>query len=187
MALLQAQLGQYEAAVDQLVAMLDLTADLRALPPHGMAVPTLVLIAEAIDSLHGYRDDRLDVDELARRVDALLEPHTEDTALAGWPSVLIAPVLRARGQLALATGDPATALERFDRAVHKVGGAPAQLAWLRLHRARGLLALRSGGWTRQVAELLDSAMDTATELGIGALADAVDRERGLLGAPAAVR
>jgi hypothetical protein len=187
MALLLAQLGQPDAAVDQLVAMLDLTADLRALPPHGMAVPTLAVAAEAIDGLRGYRTERLDIPDLARRIDELIEPHTGEMALAGWPSVLIGPVRRARGQLALAAGDPAAALEHFDRAVHEVGAAPAQLAWLRLHRARAMLALPSGGRDEQARELLESALETATSRGMGALVNAINREMPVLGASASAR
>lgn len=174
MALLRAEVGQPEAAVDKLVALLDQTSDLRAFPPHGWAVPTLAVMAEAIDGLRGYRGGRLDVDDLAHRVDALLEPHTDEMVLAGWPTVLFGPAHRARGLLALATGRPEAAAEHFDQGMRMVGGCSAQLGWLRLHRARALLACPSHGG--EARELLASALETARERGLGALAVSCERE-----------
>ncbi|MCO1661163.1 AfsR/SARP family transcriptional regulator [Pseudonocardia humida] len=169
-ALMWGEVEQPAAAVDQLAATLDLTADLRALPPHGLAVPTLAVAAEAINSLDGFRNDRLDVDGLARRVDALLEPHTEEIALGGWPTLLVGPVHRARGLLALALGEPDRALEHFDLGIRKVGASAGQLAWLRLHQGRALIARGGPGDARRAREVLEAALDTATAKGLGALA-----------------
>jgi hypothetical protein len=169
-ALLWGETEQPAAAVDQLAATLDLTDDLRSLPPHGLAVPTLAVAAEAINSLGGFRNDRLDVDDLARRIDALLEPHTDEIALGGWPTLLVGPVHRARGLLALAVGEPDRALEHFELGIGQVGGSAGQLAWLRLHQGRALLARGGPGDARRGREVLEAALDTATAKGIGALA-----------------
>jgi hypothetical protein len=174
-ALMWGELGQHAAAVDQLAATLDLTSDLHALPPHGLAVPTLAVTAEAINSLDGFRNDRLDIDGLARRVDALLEPHTEEIALGGWPTLLVGPVHRARGLLALAVGEPERALAHFEAGIRKVGASAGQLAWLRLHRGRALLARGRPGDPQRARDALEGALDTATAKGIGALAAAARR------------
>jgi AAA ATPase-like protein len=177
-ALMWAEVGQPAAAVDQLAATLDLTDDLTALPPHGLGVPTLAVAAEAIDSLDGFRADRLDVDGLARRVDALLEPHTDEIALGGWPTMLFGPVHRARGLMALATGEPDRALEHFELGIRRVGGSAGQLAWLRLHQGRALLARDAPGDARRARKALGAALDTATAKGIGALAGKARRHLG---------
>jgi hypothetical protein len=174
-ALLWGETEQPAAAVDQLAATLDLTDDLANLPPHGLAVPTLAVAAEAINSLHGFRNDRLDVDDLARRIDALLEPHTDEIALGGWPTLLVGPVRRARGLLALAVGEPDRALEHFERGIRQVRASTGQLAWLRLHQGRALLARGDLGRGREVLEV---ALDTATARGIGALVAAAHRALG---------
>jgi tetratricopeptide (TPR) repeat protein len=171
-ALLWGETEQPAAAVDQLAATLDLTDDLANLPPHGLAVPTLAVAAEAINSLDGYRNDRLDVDDLARRIDALLEPHTDEIALGGWPTLLVGPVHRSRGLLALSVGEPDRALEHFEQGIRQVRASTGQLAWLRLHQGRALLAL---GDVRRGREVLEAALDTATAKGIGALAAAARR------------
>ena len=128
-ALLRSEVGQRTAAVDQLVAFLDQTSDLQTLPPHGWAVPTLALLAETIGSFgdpdgEHPRADRLDLAALARRVDELLVPHTDEVVLAGWPTVLLGPVRRARGLLALATGDLDAAHEHFEDAIASVRAHP---------------------------------------------------------------
>jgi hypothetical protein len=175
-ALLWGETEQPAAAVDQLAATLDLTHDLRSLPPHGLAVPTLAVAAEAINSLHGFRNDRLDVDDLARRIDTELEPHTDEIALGGWPTLLVGPVHRARGLLALAVGEIDRALEHFEQGIRQVGGSAGQLAWLRLHQGRALLARDRPGDVLRAREALEAALDTANGKEIGALAAACRRE-----------
>jgi hypothetical protein len=88
MVLLCSEIGQPAAAADQLAAVLAQTDGLRALPPHGWSVAMLALLAEAIDSLLRTGGSPAEHADLARQVDALLEPHTDELALAGWPTVL---------------------------------------------------------------------------------------------------
>jgi hypothetical protein len=177
-ALMWGEIEQPAAGVDQLAATLDLTSDLRALPPHGLAVPTLAVAAEAINSLDGFRNDRLDVDDLAGRIDSLLEPHTEEIALGGWPTLLVGPVHRARGLLALVLGEPGRALEHFELGIRRVGASAGQLAWLRLHQGRALLARGAPGDARRARDVLEAALETATAKGIGALAARARRHLG---------
>jgi hypothetical protein len=176
LALLNAEVGQHGAAADQLVALLEQTDDLRALPPHGWSVPTLALLAEIIDSLGGYRTARLDLTGLARRVDALLVPHAAETVLAGWPTVLIGPVRQVRAQLALVLGDLDCALEHVDAAIGMLGAAPAQLARLRRLKARVLIAHPSPDRTAQARGLLAEVLQTATARDMGALVAAARRD-----------
>jgi hypothetical protein len=176
MAWLHGVVGQRTAAVDQLLALLAQTSDLERLPPHGWSVATLALIAETIDSLGPPRStDRLGLPALARRVDELLEPHTDELVLAGWPTVLLGPVRRARGLLALAAGDVDAAVQHFEDGIRTVG-APAQIAWLRHHQARALLARPSARRTARATELLAAALEVAEQKGMVALADATRRE-----------
>jgi hypothetical protein len=174
-ALLWGETDQPAAGVDQLAATLEMTDDLRGLPPHGIAVPVLAVAAEAINSLRGFPSDRLDVHDLARRVDQLLEPHTDEIALAGWPSILIGPVHRARGLMALTLGEPDRALEHFEAGIRQVGPSAGQLAWLGLHRGRALLARDRPGDARRARSAFDAALETAKARGIGAVADWVER------------
>ncbi len=144
-------------------------------------MPTLALLAETIDSLGGPADDhpradRLDLAALAQRVDELLVPHTDELVLAGWPTVLLGPARRARGLLALATGDLDAARQHFEAAIASVPGAPAQIAWLRHHQARALLARRSSRRIATARELLQDALETAQQRGMAALAGAARQE-----------
>jgi hypothetical protein len=79
-------------------------------------------------------------------------------------------VHRARGLLALALGEPDRALEHFDAGIRRVGASAGQLAWLRLHQGRALMARGRSGDARRAREVLEAALETATAKGIGALA-----------------
>src|SRR5262249_16814171 len=158
--------GRPEGAADHVAALLVETCDLAAFPPHGWAVPTLALLAEACAGIACSGTDvssRLDIDAVLTRLHQLLLPHHDDVALAGRPTVLLPPVARSRGLLQLAAGDPVGALDRFDRAERSVGVARPQLARLRYDRARALIL--TGGAADKATGLLRSAQSTATDLG----------------------
>lgn len=171
LALLHCEIGRPEDAADHVAALLVETGDLAAFPPHGWAVPTLALLAEACAGIVRSGADvsgRLDINALLARLHKLLLPHLDEVALAGWPTVLLTPVARELGLLQLAAGDPVGALDRFDRAERLVGAARPQLARLRYDRARALIL--AGGAAGEAVGLLRSARSTATDLGMSLLA-----------------
>lgn len=171
LALLHCEIGRPEDAADHVTALLVETGDLAAFPPHGWAVPTLVLLAEACAGIvrsGADVSDRLDINALLARLHGLLLPHLDEVALAGWPTVLLTPVARSLGLLQLAVGDPLGALDRFGQAERLVGSARPQLARLRFDRARALIL--AGGAGDEVARLLRSTRSTAAELGMSLLA-----------------
>ncbi len=165
--------GLVEPAVDGLAAMLAETHELRTLPPHGWAVPTLALLAEACGALHASDADRGVVAPAVVRVRELLGPHAGELALAGWPTVLVGPVERALGVLAIAAGAPDAALNHFARAWPLVKDAPPQLARLRYDEARAVLAVGGPAAGANARDLLRKAGSTAEGLGMARLAQQV--------------
>ena len=134
---------------------------------------TLALIAETLDHLCQHRPGpQLDLPDLARRVDDLLAPHTDELALAGWPSVLLGPVRRAAG---CSRSPSATSRPRSTGSPTPCGRSARprpRSGWLRLYQARALLAGPSTGAAEQPRELLQAALAAAEPRGMGALAAA---------------
>jgi len=163
-------------AADQLAAFAEETDRFRALPGHGWAVPTLALFAEACSLLHAQPDYRALAADLAPAIDARLHGHDGEIALAGWPTVLIGAVARARGLLAYTAGDVGTALDRLAASERLVRTSPPQMARLRADRARVLLtqaARRDGPVPPEASRLLTESLTAADRLGMARLADDV--------------
>ncbi|MEU4096106.1 helix-turn-helix transcriptional regulator [Streptomyces sp. NPDC026673] len=159
--------GARDQAADQLQAFADDTDGFRALPPHGWAVPTLALLAEACAALAGHAELR----PLVARLRERLAPHNgTGIALAGWPTVLVAPTAQACGALALAAGETDAALAHFRQAAVPARTSAPQLARLRLWQARALLASGHPGAAAQAARLLRPAGAVAEEYGMARLA-----------------
>jgi hypothetical protein len=160
---------------------------LAAFPPHGWTVPVAALLAEVVLAMSpagraGVRDDPLGglLPDIARRLRALLDQHAGEFVLAGWPSVLLGPVERFTGLLAMATGDFEEALSLFDAVAFPLASAPPQAARLAVSKARALVRLsarpggRAGsaaGLRREAARLLTEAGGAADRLGLRALAE----------------
>jgi hypothetical protein len=158
-----------------------------AFPPHGWTVPVAALLAETVLAMSpagrgGVRDDPLGglLPDIARRLRAILDEHAGEFVLGGWPSVLIGPVERFTGLLAVATGDFEEALSLFDAVATPLASAPPQAARLAVSKARALirLSVRPGGRAgsaagprREAARLLTEAGGTADRLGMRALAE----------------
>lgn len=108
---------------------------------------------------------------LIARLRELLAGHSAEIVLAGWPTVLIGPVSRFTGLLALAAGDYAAAIADFDRALPVVGDARPQVTRLKLDKARALLA--EGGNPARVscAGLASQVRAEAQHLGMAQLAE----------------
>jgi hypothetical protein len=173
--------GNWITAADGLAAFAEETGRFRELPPSGWAVPTLVLFAEACSLLHAHPDYRAMAADLAPAIDARLSGHDGEIALGGWPTVLIGPVARARGLLAFAAGDAATALELLALSERLVRTSPPQMARLRADRARILLtgAGRPDGTVpAEAARLLADSLAAAERLGMARLASDVRALRG---------
>ncbi|MEU2743491.1 helix-turn-helix transcriptional regulator [Streptomyces sp. NPDC007095] len=121
LALALCETGQYAEGADRLVGFAHDTEDFSRFPPSGWAVPTLVLLAEvcaALDARGGFEAELRQVLPVLR--ERLAAHDGEQIALAGWPTVLIGPTARARGLLALAAGEPDTALAHFRTATEPV-------------------------------------------------------------------
>ncbi|MFB7288393.1 helix-turn-helix domain-containing protein [Actinacidiphila glaucinigra] len=159
--------GAREQAADLLQAFADDTDGFRALPPHGWAVPTLALLAEACAAI----GDRPELRPLVARLRERLAPHNgTGIALAGWPTVLVAPTAQACGVLALAAGEPDTALAHFRQAATPARTSAPQLARLRLWQARALRASGRPGAAAEAPRLLRPAHAVAQEYGMARLA-----------------
>jgi len=151
-----------------------------AFPPHGWTVSVAAMLAETCLALspagrHGARDDPLGglLPGMAGRLRAILDSHAGEFVLAGWPSVLLGPVERYTGLLAMATGDFEEALQRFDSISDAVAAVPPQAARVQVDKARALirLAQASGGRAGPAtAALLTRAGTTAQRLGMRGLA-----------------
>ncbi|MGW3242718.1 helix-turn-helix domain-containing protein [Streptomyces sp. NPDC001070] len=160
--------GARDQAADLLQAFADDTDGFRALPPHGWAVPTLTVLAEACAALAGHAELR----PLVARLRERLVPHNgTGIALAGWPTVLVAPTAHACGVLALAAGEPDTALAHFRLAATPARTSAPQLARLRLWQARALRASSRPGAAAEAPRLLRSARTVAEEYGMARLAE----------------
>ncbi len=165
-----ADTGRFAEASDRLSSLLADTGDLATLPPQGWAVPTLALLAESCAVLAAAGAADAMPRFLVARLESLLAGHADEIALAGWPTVLIGPVSRSRGLLALAAGDHAAAAAFFDRALPVVGDARPQVTRLRLDKARALLGDRRPD--RPAATSLASQVRAdARQLGMTDLAD----------------
>lgn len=169
--------GNWTDAADQLAAYADETGQFRDLPPSGWAVPTLVLFGEACAQLYERADHRELTRALAPAIDMRLAAHDGEVALGGWPTVLVGPVDRVRGLLALVTGDIAAALDRLGSAERLVRTSPPQMARLRADRARVLLRHPGTSPAEDVAALLTSSLTAAERLGMARLTEDV---RGML-------
>jgi hypothetical protein len=159
-------------AADQLAAFAEETDQFRKLPASGWAVPTLVLFAEACSLLHAHPDYRGLAAGLAPAIDARLRGHDGEIALAGWPTVLIGAVARARGLLAFVAGDAATALGLLTLAERLVRTSPPQMARLRADRARVLLTRtgrQAGTVPPEASRLLAESLAAAERLGMARL------------------
>jgi hypothetical protein len=94
-------------------------------------------------------------------------------ALAGWPTVLIGAVARARGLLAFAVGDAGMALDLFAQSERLVRTSPPQMARLRADRARVLLtqaASHGAAIPPEASRLLAESLTAAERLGMARLA-----------------
>jgi hypothetical protein len=175
MALLRAEVGDFGAAADQVAEVLVETDGLAALPPHGWAVPTLALLAETAEMLVTAGVElpgELDLTDLVRRLETRLVPLHGEIVLAGWPTVLLGPVTRFTGLLALARGDGTAAGARFAAAERTVGAAAPQRARLRFDQARALMLV---GDQLRAAGLANRVHADALELGMPGLAAAAAR------------
>jgi hypothetical protein len=141
-------------------------------PRNGWAVPTLVLFAEACSLLHGHPGYRALAADLAPLIDARLSGHDGPIALAGWPTVLIGSVARARGLLAFTAGDASAALDLLASAERVTRTSPPQMARLRADRARVLHSQAGPGGPAapEVSRLLADSLATAERLGMARLA-----------------
>ncbi|GAA3846427.1 hypothetical protein GCM10022226_82500 [Sphaerisporangium flaviroseum] len=164
--------GRYDEAADRLAAIVRETAGLAALPPHGWAVPTLAVLAEACAMIAeaGVEGAELDghVPLLRHRLDA----YPEEIALAGWPTVLVGPTARFRGLLAMAAGDAAEALRCLDEAKRMVSAAPPHMARIQLDRAKALRLLDPSDASGEATRLLHRSLRLADRLGMTGVAAA---------------
>ncbi|WUD75634.1 helix-turn-helix domain-containing protein [Streptomyces sp. NBC_00510] len=159
--------GARDQAADLLQAFADDTDGFRALPPHGWAVPTLALLAEACAAI----GDQAELRPLVARLRERLAPHNgTGIALAGWPTVLVAPTAQACGVLALTAGEPDAALAHFRLAATPARTSAPQLARLRLWQARALRASGRPDAAAEAPRLLRSARAVAEEYGMARLA-----------------
>ncbi|MDH6216615.1 helix-turn-helix domain-containing protein [Streptomyces pseudovenezuelae] len=164
LALALCETGQYAEGAD---LFLGCAAEADLFPPSGWTVSTLVILAEvcaALDLQGGFEG------ELAQVVPALrahLAPHDgEQIALAGWPTVLLGPTARACGLLALAAGEPETALDHFRQAEIPARSSQPELARLRLARARALRRAAGPGSEQHSDRLLREALRGAEAYGM---------------------
>jgi len=168
-----ADTGRFAEASDRFSSLLADTGDLATLPPQGWAVPMLALLAESCAVLAAAGAGDAMPRFLVPRLESLLAGHADEIALAGWPTVLIGPVSRSRGLLALAAGDHGAAAAFFDRALPVIGDARPQVTRLRLDKARALLGGRQPD--RPAATSLASQVRAAAaQLGMADLAGQAD-------------
>ncbi|MGW6010507.1 helix-turn-helix domain-containing protein [Streptomyces sp. NPDC055210] len=163
--------GQHAEAADLLTGFAADTVDFSRFPPSGWAVPTLVVLAEAcaaLDIQGGYESP---LRELVPGLRERLAPHDgQQIALAGWPTVLVGSTARARGLLALAAGEPETALGHFRQGAVPARSSQPELARLRLARARALRGVGGAGNEAQAQGLLQEALRSARAYGMAGLA-----------------
>ncbi|AYC40314.1 helix-turn-helix domain-containing protein [Streptomyces griseorubiginosus] len=170
LALALCETGRHDQAADQVLAFAADTGGFTRFPPSGWALPTAAVLAQACAEL-AVRDVR--VGELLPYVPplrALLDAHPGELVLAGWPTVLLGPAARFSGLLALVAGEPETALGHLRRAVRLAQHSPAQMTRLRLDEARARLRSDSAAVRAGARGLARTALGTAEELGMAAVA-----------------
>lgn len=173
LALLSCETDRYDQATEEIAALLHDFDALEAFPPHGWAVPTLALLAEACDALHPAHPEvaaQLDFRLLTERLQSLLAPHLDEFTLAGWPVALVGPAARSAGLIALARGDLNGALDLFDRAARMAGSARPQRARLSFDQARAWLRLDASDARSRAERLLRRSLREAESLGMARLA-----------------
>jgi hypothetical protein len=116
--------------------------------------------------------------QIAGRLRDLLARHAGEFALGGWPSVLLGPVERFSGLLALTAGDHDEALALFETAGRAVAGVAPQACRVTVNtgcalirRAQAAPAGSTGRADRaEAARLLTEAGAVAGRLGLHGLA-----------------
>jgi hypothetical protein len=178
LALLSCETARYDQAMEEIAELLQDFDALGAFPPHGWAVPTLALLAEACDVLRAAHAEvapheiapHFDFRLLLERLRSLLAAHLEEFTLAGWPVAVVGPAARSAGLVALAGGDPGGALELFERAARLAGSARPQRARLSFDQARAWLRLDAPGARSRAESLLRRSLRGAESLGMARLA-----------------
>src|SRR6266545_2819744 len=173
LALLSCETHRYDQAVEEIAELLRDFDGLEAFPPHGWAVPTLALLAEACDGLrssHAEAAAPFDFRLLIERLRRLLAPHLDEFTLAGWPVALVGPAARSAGLVALASGDPSGALDLFERAARLAGSARPHRARLYFDQARSWLRLDVSDARSRAESLLRRSLREAESLGMARLA-----------------
>ncbi|WP_344057041.1 AAA family ATPase [Sphaerisporangium rubeum] len=172
--------GRHDEAADHLAAVMHETSFLRALPPHGWAVPTLAALSVACHSiasagvqgtLPGVRGTTGGgVEAYVPLLRERLSAHPRELVLAGWPTVLMGPTARFRGLLAMTAGAPEEALDHFAEATRMVSAAPPHMARIQLDRAKALLRLTPDDPTGEATRLLHRSLKLAGRLGMPSVA-----------------
>src|SRR6185437_15656666 len=194
LALASAEEHNAAAAVSHIRALDEGYRGFTAFPPHGWTVSVAALLAEiclalspagrpsgagperaAVSPAAGGADPFAELlPDVAGRLRVILARYAGEFVLAGWPSVLLGPVERFSGLLAMATGEHEEALHLLDAAVGRIEAAPPQLARLQVNKARAHLRLAQarGGQAgpAEAARLLAAAGATADRLGMRGLA-----------------
>ncbi|MER5788042.1 helix-turn-helix transcriptional regulator [Streptomyces sp. NPDC001980] len=170
LALALCETGRYEQAADQLRAFAADADGFTRFPPSGWALPTAATLALVCAALAERTDRRTELSAYVPPLRALLDAHGDELVLAGWPTVLLGPAARFSAVLALVAGEPETALGHLARAVRPAQRYPAQMARLRLDEARARLRTGSPAARATAHGLARTALGTAEELGMAALA-----------------
>ncbi|NEB03892.1 helix-turn-helix domain-containing protein [Streptomyces sp. SID13726] len=181
LALALCETGRHDQAADQVLAFAADTEGFTTFPPSGWALPTAAVLAQACAELDRRGVRREELLPYVPPLRALLDAHPGELVLAGWPTVLLGPAARFSGLLALVAGEPETALGHLRRAVRLAQHSPAQMARLRLDEARARLRSDSVAVRAGAGDLARTALTTAEELGMGAVA--ADCREFLRGAP----
>lgn len=166
LALALCETGRHDQAADQILAFAADTRGFTAFPPSGWALPTAAVLAQAYAELAEHGTDLRELLPYATALRALLDAHPTELVLAGWPTVLLGPAARFSALLALAAGEPETALGHLRRAVRQAQHSPAQMARLRLDEARVRLRSPDPAVRLPARGLATAALRTAEELGM---------------------
>lgn len=164
------EVGRHDEAADLLAAIMRETSGLAALPPHGWTVPTLAIVAEACAMIAESGAEGTGLDAHVPLLRARLAGHSRELVLAGWPTVLLGPAARFLGLLAMAEGDTAEALSRFEEATRMVAAAPPHMARIQLDRAKALRRLDPADPTGEATRLLHRSLRLAGRLGMTSVA-----------------
>ena len=167
-ALLEAELGRHESARRTLDGFA--ARGFAELPPDANRLPALALLAE-VCALVG---DGV----CAAELHALLLPYAGQNLVNGTTVVLLGPVDRYLGLLALAAGRPSDAAAHFETAVASCArmGARPDLARAQAGLARALAARGTPEDRSRAATLLAEARAAAEQLGLPGLVAADERE-----------